>query len=78
MTKSQIHTVLDRVHSWPEARQAEAARMLEALEQAGTTLYTLSDAELAAIDLGLAEADAGEFVPDDDMAAFWNRHRPQP
>ena len=36
MTKDQIYAVLDRVHSWPKARQEDAARLLLAMGIAGS------------------------------------------
>ena len=45
------------------------------MEQSGTGVYRLSDDEQSAIEVGLAEAERGEFVSDADMAAFWNRNR---
>ena len=74
MTKAEIDTVLNRVRTWPQDRQAEAARLLQTLEHAGTGTYTLSVAEAAALAEALAEADAGSFISDEDMAAFWNRN----
>ena len=75
MTKDQIESVLDRVRDWPPERQADAARLLQTLEKAGTGTHILSADEAAALDDGLAQADAGDFVSDADMTAFWNRNR---
>ena len=66
--------MIDRVREWPEERQADAAKLLEAMEQAGRGPYVLSDAERAVVEAAIAEADRGEFVPDDAMQAFWRRN----
>lgn len=66
--------MIDRVREWPEERQADAAKILEAMEQAGRRPYVLSDAERAVVEAAIAEADRGEFVPDDAMQAFWRRN----
>ena len=70
-----LEDVLERVKSWPKQRQEDAARVLEAMEQSGTTPYQLSNEERAAVEIGLEQAKRGEFVSDADMTAFWNRNR---
>jgi len=38
-------------------------------------VYRLSDDERAAVREGLAQAERGEFVPDDVVAAYFNKYR---
>lgn len=75
MGKEKLDAVLDRVRAWPNDRQEDAARMLEAMERLGTGVYRLSPEERAAVLEGLAEAERGEFVPEDEMQAYWGRHQ---
>lgn len=49
--------------------------MLEAMEHSGTGVYHLSPEERASILEGLSDAERGEFVSDEDMEHFWNRHQ---
>ena len=72
MTKEQITAVLDRVRSWPEERQVYAAEILMLLE--AQSPEPISDEEWEAIQEGNAQAERGEFVSDEDMAAFYKRH----
>ena len=79
MNKS-LEDVLERVKSWPEQRQQDAARVLEAhvlgtMERTGLAPHEVTDEERAAIEIGLEQAKRGEFVSDADMDAFWNRNR---
>ncbi len=74
MTKEQIKAVLDRVLTWPPERQQDAADMLLWLEAKEGEFYHPSDDEWAAIQEGLAQARRGEFVPEEEMDAFWKRH----
>ncbi len=74
MTKQEIKAVFDRVLSWPAERQEVAAEMLLWLERQEGELYHPSDDEWAAIQEGLEQARRGEFVPDEEMKAFWKRH----
>jgi predicted transcriptional regulator len=76
MTKDQINAVLQRVHTWPEEQQAYAAEVLLMIEAQDRTPLRLSDEEWAAIQEGNAQAERGEFVSDEEMAAFWKRHDP--
>lgn len=70
-----LENVLERVKSWPKQRQEDAARILEAMEQSGTEVYRLSDGERALVEVGLEQANRGDFVSDADMDVFWNRNR---
>jgi len=74
MTKEQIAAVLDRVRTWPEERQAYAAEILELLEAQDQIPVPVSDDEWQAIQEGNAQAERGEFVSDEEMAAFYKRH----
>jgi predicted transcriptional regulator len=74
MTKDQINAVLERVRTWPEERQAHAAEVLLAMEAQDRGPLRVSDEEWAAIEEGNAQAERGEFVSDEEMAAFWKRH----
>jgi predicted transcriptional regulator len=65
--------LLPAIESWPEEDQealAEAARLIEAMRKG---VYALSPEEEAAVAEGLAEADRGDFAPDDEIAAIWRR-----
>jgi hypothetical protein len=49
MTKDQIAAVLDRVRTWPEKRQEDAALLLLELEAHDTSTYQLADEQLAEV-----------------------------
>ena len=72
MTKL-LNDMVEKVKTWPDWRQEDAALMLQEMERQGTEIYHLSDEERAAVKEGLAEADRGEFVSDEDMEKFWKR-----
>ncbi|HEV2956306.1 MAG TPA: hypothetical protein VGX95_09315 [Xanthobacteraceae bacterium] len=76
MTKDQIDAVLERVRTWPEARQAYAVEVLLTIEAQDREPLQVSDEEWAAIQEGSAQAKRGEFVSDEEMEAFWKRHDP--
>jgi predicted transcriptional regulator len=70
-----LDRVVERVKSWPEARQRDVLRVLEVMEQSGTAVHMLTDDERAAVQVGLDQANRGEFVSDAEMEAFWRRNR---
>jgi predicted transcriptional regulator len=49
--------------------------VLEVMEQSGTAVYMMTDDERAAVQIGLDQANRGEFISDSEMEAFWRRNR---
>jgi len=74
MTKEQINAVLENVRSWPEQDQEELAELAREIEARRSGVYVMSDEERAAVQAGLDQARRGEFVPDDQMDAFWKKY----
>lgn len=76
MTINALKDVMQKVESWPreaQAELAEIARAMEAAMQDGS--YSATPQELAGIDRGVADADAGRFVSDAEVAAVFAKHR---
>jgi hypothetical protein len=72
-----IKTLKDVVRvaeTWPKEDQEELAEYAREIEARRTGIYTMSDDERAAVRRGLAEADRGEFVPDEVVAEADKRH----
>ena len=74
MTKEQINAVLESVRSWPEQDQEELVELAREIEARRSGVYIMSDEERAAVQEGLDQARRGEFVPDDEMNAFWKKY----
>ena len=74
MTKEQIAAAFDRARTWPHKRQALAAELLTLLEAQELSPIRVSDEEWAAIQEGNAQAERGEFVSDEEMAALYKRY----
>jgi predicted transcriptional regulator len=66
--------LLEQVESWPAEDQEELAEYAREIEARRTGVYVMSDDEHAAVRKGLAQADRGEFVPDDVVASADKRH----
>jgi predicted transcriptional regulator len=72
MTKL-LEQAIEKVRELPEADQNLAADLLFALAAKRSPPEELDEETLAAINEGLAQADRGEFVSDEEMAEFFRR-----
>lgn len=57
MSKEQIKAILDRVLTWPEQRQEDAAKMLLMMEAADQSDYRLTDEQAAEVARRIANPD---------------------
>lgn len=71
MTRLEIDAVLDRVRTWPEERQEDAAAMLLMMEEQGAGIYVLDAEEERALD----EAEASGVASDEEVEALFARYR---
>jgi hypothetical protein len=55
MTKDQLKAVLDRVLTWPDERQQDAAEMLTLMEQQDKPTHRLTDEQVAEVKRRLAD-----------------------
>jgi hypothetical protein len=46
MTRDQVRAILDRVMSWPVARQVDVARIVEVMEEQDSSPLRMSDEEV--------------------------------
>jgi hypothetical protein len=74
MTKEQINAVLESVRSWPEQDQEELIEFAREIAARRSGVYVMNDEERAAVQEGLDQARRGDFVPDDEMDAFWKKY----
>ena len=74
MTKEQISPVFESVRSWPKEDQEELIELAREIEARRTGIHAMNDGERAAVREGLEQAMRGEFVPDDEMNAFWKKY----
>jgi predicted transcriptional regulator len=69
-----LEEAIKRVRELPEADQDEAAEILLSLASKRAQAVHLDDETRTAVREGKAQADRGEFVPDEEMAAFFKRN----
>jgi hypothetical protein len=67
---SVVKDILAKVAGWPAEDQEELAELAREIEARRTGVYELSADERVAI----ADARAGAFASEDEVAAFWKRH----
>jgi len=75
MATNILKDLVQQAGDWPEQDQQELADFARVIEARRTGLYRVTDAERAAIAEGLAEAEAGDFVSDAELAAAHKRQR---
>ena len=66
--------MIEHAETWPAEDQQELAEYAREIEARRTGVYSMSDDERAAVGRGLAEADRGEFVPDEIVTEADKRH----
>jgi predicted transcriptional regulator len=69
-----VKDLLDRVAAWPPEDIAALEEFVREMEARRADLYRLTDDERAAIREGLAQADRGEFVPEEEIVEMNKRH----
>ena len=69
-----IERLIEIVKTWPDARQADAAAMLEVMAENDTGVYKLSADERQSIEKSRAQARRGEFASDDEVANVLRKH----
>ncbi len=68
-----LEDAIEKVRKLPEDRQAYVAEVLEQIAAAGSDLFTVPEDHRAAVLEGLEQAERGEFVSHDEMAALWRK-----
>ena len=70
-----LERAVAKLRSLPATRQDEIAELLLVLAEQEPELYEFSDEQVARIKKGLAEADTGTFLSEDEIAALFHRSR---
>jgi transposase len=69
-----LEAVMRQAEHWPLEDQEELAEHAREIEARRTGVYLMSGGERAAVREGVAQADRGEFVPDEVVAEADKRH----
>jgi hypothetical protein len=65
------HRLLQRVAALPEELLGDVAESVDDILSFKDGVYRLSDEERAAVRKGMKQAQRGEFVSEEEMAAFY-------
>ena len=75
MTKEQVKEILDRVLTWPSERQADAARILAAMEAQDASPLRLTDEQAAEVRRQLADPNP-KFLTLEEVREHFARRMP--
>ena len=67
--------LLERVAALPEELLAQVEETVDEIVRWHEDVYRLSDEERAAVRKGMEAARRGEFASDEELEAFYRRHR---
>jgi predicted transcriptional regulator len=73
-----LEDAIKKVRELPESDQDEAAELLMSVAAKSGERIMLDDETRAAVEEGRQQARRGEFVTDQDLAAFFERHGVKP
>ncbi len=73
MSKDDLEAIFAKVRTWAPDLQDEAIDVLLELEEHAGDAYELDPEELADIREGLAEAERGEFLTEDEVRHLFRR-----
>ncbi len=65
MSKEQVKAILDRVLTWPEQRQEDAAKVLMLMEASDQSTYRLTDEQVAEVERRLADPNPRRLTLDE-------------
>jgi predicted transcriptional regulator len=74
MVTKTLKDLIEQAETWPQQDQEELAEYAREIPARRAGIYVMSEQERAAVRRGLAQADRGEFVPDDIVADADKRH----
>jgi truncated hemoglobin YjbI len=68
-----LEDAIEKMKRLPEDQQAYVAEVLEQIAAAGSDPFVVPEEHRAAVLEGLEQAERGEFVSDEEMAALWKK-----
>jgi predicted transcriptional regulator len=70
----KLENLLERIASLPDELLDEVKESVDEIERWRGDVFRLTDDERAAVRKGMEAARRGEFVTDEELAAFYHRH----
>jgi len=71
---AKLQNLLERIAALPNEVLDEVQESIDEIERWRGDVFRLTDEERAAVRKGMDAARRGEFVTDEELAAFYRRH----
>jgi predicted transcriptional regulator len=71
---AKLENLLERIATLPDDLLDEVEQSVDEIERWRGDVFRLTDEERAAVRKGMEAARRGEFVTDEELAAFYRRH----
>jgi predicted transcriptional regulator len=71
---ARLKNLLERIATLPDELLVEVEESVEEIERWRGDIFRLTDEERTSVRKGMAAAQRGEFVSDEELAAFYRRH----
>jgi predicted transcriptional regulator len=71
---AKLQNLFERIAALPDEVLGEIEQSIDEIERWRGDVFRLTDEERAAVRKGMEAARRGEFVTDEELAAFYRRH----
>jgi predicted transcriptional regulator len=71
---AKLQNLFERIAALPDELLGEIEQSIDEIERWRGDVFRLTDEERAAVRKGMEAARRGEFVSDEELAAFYRRH----
>jgi alkylhydroperoxidase family enzyme len=71
---AKLQNLFERIAALPDELLGEIEESIDEIERWRGDVFRLTDEERAAVRKGMEAARRGEFVTDEELAAFYRRH----
>jgi predicted transcriptional regulator len=71
---AKLQNLIERIAALPDELLGEIEQSVDEIERWRGDVFRLTDDERAAVRNGMEAARRGEFVSDEELAAFYRRH----
>jgi predicted transcriptional regulator len=68
-----LEEAIEKIKKLPQDRQVYAAEVLEHIAADESDVFVVPEGHRAAVLEGLEQAERGEFVSDEELAALWKK-----
>jgi predicted transcriptional regulator len=74
LMNAKLQNLFERIAALPDELLGEIEQSIDEIERWRGDVFRLTDEERAAVRKGMEAARRGEFVTDEELAAFYRRH----